>query len=51
MNYISQYCPLCGAHKFEWYEGEASDETLMEYEEEIKKLLAKIKGLKEKEVK
>lgn len=44
----SKYCPLCGAHEFEWYEGEASDELILQEQEQIEELYRKLLLLKEK---
>jgi hypothetical protein len=39
----SKYCPLCGAHEFEWHEGEADKETTSEFKKEIEELYGKMK--------
>ena len=45
---IHEYCPLCGAHQFEWYEGEASEETILDQEDRIEELYKKLEQLKSK---
>ena len=49
MTQLSDYCPLCGADKFEWHEGEASDETILRFKTSIEEVYQKLKQLEGKE--
>ena len=41
-----KFCPLCGAHEFEWYEGEEIDEMVLEFGNQIEDLYKKYQSLK-----
>ncbi len=44
----SKYCPLCGAHELEWGEGEADDDTVLEFKPEFETLWKKLEQVKER---
>lgn len=46
MEMDERFCPLCGAHQLEWYEGEETDGVILEFGQQIEDLYEKYQILK-----